>query len=257
MQRSAFSFLSPLILQLLCACFLFGGYAHAEKIKVATGEYPPWTSASLPNGGFINHLISRAFKITGIDVEFEYLPWKRAWEATRVGQFNASSFWAEDKERDKEFYYSEQILGDSFVFFYRKDRAPFKWKELTDLQEFKLGATLGYTYTDTFWNLAHSSKLRVSVQNDDLTNLTRLVQGEIDAFPISQLTGEFLLNKNFSQTDKEKLDINLTQLNSNMDYILFTRNIPGNDRYLKLFNLGLKKLDQAAELEKYKKELLQ
>lgn len=65
----------------------------SETVKIATGDFPPWTSESLPHGGFINRVVSSAFKLSGVDVEFHYLPWKRALEATKVGQFHASSFW--------------------------------------------------------------------------------------------------------------------------------------------------------------------
>ncbi len=241
-------------------CFLFLVFSlrlSAETLKIASGEYPPWTSEALPHGGFINHIVSSAFELSDIQVEFHYLPWKRALEATRVGQFHASSFWGENKDREGDFYYSDVIQDDSFVFFHKKSLPPFEWKSLSDLSHLRIGATLGYTYTEEFWKLANNDTLRVSVRNDDLTNLSQLINGEIDLFPLSELTGYYLLNKHFSKEQAAKIGVNLKPLNLGKDFILFSRSIAGNEKYLKLFNQGLNKLKKQNKLELFRRELLQ
>tara|TARA_R110001592_G_scaffold65716_1_gene201716 strand:+ start:30029 stop:30790 length:762 start_codon:yes stop_codon:yes gene_type:complete len=229
----------------------------AETIRVATGEYPPWTSESLPHGGFINHIVSSAFELSDIQVEFHYLPWKRALEATKVGQFHASSFWGADIERRQDFFYSDVVRNDSFVLFHRKSLAPFEWNSLTELTHLRIGATLGYSYSKDFWNLANNDSLRVSVENNDLTNLERLINGEIDLFPLSELTGYYLLNKHFSSQQSASIDVNLKPINSGKDFILFSQAIPGNDKYLNLFNKGLEELKKQNKLELFRRELLQ
>ena len=229
----------------------------AETIQVATGEFPPWTSESLPYGGFFNRIISSAFKLSGIEVQFSYLPWKRALKATKVGQFHATSFWGANKSREQDFYPSDMIESDSIVFFHKKVVPPFHWEKLTDISTLRIGATRGYTYTEEFWNLADNDKLRVSVRNDDLTSLRRLVKNEIDLFPISKVSGLYLLNKHFSKKEASEITFNKKNMNTGKDYILFSRAVPGNDRYLTLFNKGLKQLKQNNKLQEFRRELPQ
>jgi|TARA_R110002049_G_scaffold98717_2_gene240505 polar amino acid transport system substrate-binding protein len=229
----------------------------AETVQVATGEFPPWTSESLPHGGYINRVVSSAFELSGIEVKFHYLPWKRALEATKVGQFHASSFWGPNKNRQRDLYHSDIIETDSFVFFHKKSFPYFHWQRFTDLSIFRIGATRGYTYSEEFWNLADNDRLRVSVANNDLINLKRLIKDEIDLLPLSKLTGHYLLNKYFSKNESAEITFNKKAINSGKDYILFSRAVPGNDRYLVLFNKGLKQLKINNTLQKFRRELSQ
>ena len=230
---------------------------QAETLKIATGEYPPWTTESLPHYGYINHIVEQAFKAEGIEVEFHFMPWKRALEATRLGHFHASSYWGDIAERRPVFYHSDVLHTESFVFFHRKALSPLSWKKLTDLSQYAIGATRGYTYTAEFWNMTNQDQLRVSVADDDVTNLRRLVDGEIDLFPISHETGKYLLKQHFTAEQAALVDVNLEPLNLNEDFILFSRQIPNNEKYLEAFNRGLKKLQRENKLAPIRKAYLE
>jgi polar amino acid transport system substrate-binding protein len=231
--------------------------AKAETIKIATSELPPWASESLPYGGLINRIVASAFKISGIEVEFHYLPWKRALNATKVGQYHASSFWEADKSYEHDFYHSDLIETDAVVFFHKKSLSPFHWENLSDLSALRIGTTRGCSYTEDFLDLAEADQLRVSVTNDELTNLKRLVKGEIDLFPLSKSAGDYLLNNYFSEQEASEIVADPKNINSGKSYILFSRQIPGNDRYLALFNKGLKQLKQENKLEQFRREAIQ
>ena len=82
----------PSLISVLLITITLSSNTQAETVHIATGEYPPWTSTTLPHGGYINHIVASAFALSGIKVEFHYMSWKRALEATRLGQFNATSF---------------------------------------------------------------------------------------------------------------------------------------------------------------------
>jgi len=227
---------------------------QAETIHVATGEYPPWTSEDLPHGGYVNHVVSSAFALSNIQVKFHYMPWKRALEATRIGKFNATSFWGENLEREKNFLRSEVVHIIPFVFFYRKENTDFSWQKLSDLTQYKIGATRAYTYTKEFWNLTAQNKLRVSLANDDIHNLRKLASGQIDIFPISELTGKYLLNKHFNKNEKSKIAIHDKPLSTGKDFILFSKQIDNNHKYLNIFNQGFKRLQEDKKLERFQHE---
>lgn len=242
-----------LILALLCSLNLG---IHAETLKIATGEYPPWTTESEPHHGYINQIVEQAFKLEGIEVEFHFMPWKRALEATRIGQYHASSYWGESVERQEEFYLSDVLNTEPFVFFYRKSLSSLSWQSLSDLAPYAIGATRGYTYTEAFWTMANEDKLRISVVDDDMDNLQRLVDGQIDLFPISRATGQYLLEKHFTPEQSDSIDVHPQPINTNRDYILFSRNIPGNEQNVQAFNRGLAKLQQSDKIRQLRKAIL-
>tara|TARA_R110001599_G_scaffold312827_2_gene520412 strand:- start:559 stop:801 length:243 start_codon:yes stop_codon:yes gene_type:complete len=63
-----------------------------EGITIATGEYSPFSSISLQENDYVNHVITRAFSLEGIDVTFTFLPWKRAEHATKKRRFQRNQF---------------------------------------------------------------------------------------------------------------------------------------------------------------------
>lgn len=230
--------------------------ANSETITIATGEYPPWTSEKLAHGGFINRVVSSAFALHDIDVEFHYMPWKRALEATKVGQFNGSSFWAIDKDRQNDFFESDIVESDAFVFFHRRSLQLSSWDSLDSLSKFHIGATRGYTYSEEFWRLRENNTLRISLVNDDITNLQRLIDDEIDLFPISLVTGQYLLKENFAPHKTLKVSAMPKPLNSDKVIILFSKADEINQKYTLLFNKGLAQLKQQKKIEAYRREFI-
>ena len=51
---------------------------RAGEIRLAAGEYQPYTSADLPDGGMLGELTRRAFALSGYQLHIEFLPWARA-----------------------------------------------------------------------------------------------------------------------------------------------------------------------------------
>lgn len=225
--------------------------ANAEDpVRIASGEYPPWASKDLPSGGFINLVVKAAFKEEGIHVEFDYLPWNRALEATKVGIYVASSFWGYDSVREPDFLHSHIIFRDPVVLFYNRNRTQLPpWDTLESLSGSVFGATRGYTYSDGFWQMAEQDILRVSVANDDITNLRKLIDGQIDLFPISRPTGLYLLNRNFTKEESANIRFDTKPINSSLDYLLFTRAKPEGKVLMEKFNAGLAKLKSEGRID--------
>ena len=158
--------------------------ASAEEIiTIATLEYAPWTGKNLKSNGFVNHVITEAFRREGYTVKYTYLPWKRGVTETKRGEYSALSYVYWSKDREKEFYLSDPISEEKIVFFHLKSNPIKDWKTLIDLNDYKFGATRGYTYTKNFWNLAKTRRLMVDLTNSDIQNFKKLLSGRIDIFP--------------------------------------------------------------------------
>lgn len=248
---------SRFIIYVATALCLSSMSAQSETITIATGEYPPWTSKDLAHGGFMNLVVSRAFAEHNIEVEFAYMPWNRALELVKLGQYPASSYWGFDPDREGNFIYSNKIQTAPIIFFYNHAKPLPKWTNLSELKEFRFGATRGYTYTPGFWQLANSDVLRVSIANNDIENLRKLVSGSIDVFPISELTGQFLLKKHFSHDERNMIKLDQRPINRSEDFLLFSSEWEGVETLVEKFNSGLSQLTERGDFEALKKEFFE
>lgn len=89
MMDKALSRTSPLRSAVLIGLMLIGLLNPAfaddrETITLTNGEWAPYLSESFKYGGFLSRVCSEAFALEGVDVEYEYLPWKRAYESARA-----------------------------------------------------------------------------------------------------------------------------------------------------------------------------
>lgn len=236
----------------------FAGLARAETVTIATGEFPPWTSESARYGGFVNRVVAAAFSRVGIDVKFSYMPWKRAEAETRVGRYDASAFWFASQSGEGDFILSEPISSHKEVFFHLKSKPFPHWETLSDLHAVKIGATLGYTYTSEFWELAHDGKINVEVAARDELNLKKVAIGRIDAFPVDEMTGWLLLSnpKLFLPGVKNMFATEARSLRSTSGYLRFPRHQPRTSRLMVKFNAGLLAMKNDGTYERYLQDLI-
>jgi polar amino acid transport system substrate-binding protein len=104
--------------------FLIGmGSSSAQTLTIATGEYEPFVSEKLPQGGVTAQIVTAAFKSQGAEIAFDYVPWKRGFEDSRSGRYAGTFPYLKTAEREAEFLYSDAIIADRLRLFARSDKA--------------------------------------------------------------------------------------------------------------------------------------
>ena len=227
-----------------------------EHIQIATGEYSPYTSAKLPNNGFINHIISSAFAEVNIDVEFIYLPWPRAYQKTTEGVFSTSSYWYYSKKHEKDFYLSDPLYQEKVLFFRLKSDSEPVWNGFDDLVKLKIGLSRGFTYTPEMWEFAESHKATVSVVNSDQQNLEMLLLKRIDLFPGEELSVWKLLRTEFAAEQQFRVESITPALLNNFSHVLFSKKHPNAKKLRDEFNRGLKRIIENGVLDELKLKLI-
>ncbi|ESP92076.1 hypothetical protein PL2TA16_04912 [Pseudoalteromonas luteoviolacea 2ta16] len=91
-----------------------------KPLRVATGNYPPFTGNQLIDDGFVNHIIRLAMATQGIQVEFVYLPWKRSFQSAKLGQFEMASYWVCEPQYQQDFYCSDHVYQGTQNFILEK-----------------------------------------------------------------------------------------------------------------------------------------
>lgn len=79
------------------------GWADTVRLRISTGEYAPFSGTDLEGGGIVNRRLEEALRGSGYALDLRYMPWKRALESARQGQFDGTSFWFLAPGREAEF----------------------------------------------------------------------------------------------------------------------------------------------------------
>jgi polar amino acid transport system substrate-binding protein len=185
-------------MRLLCATtfllMLALPVAAADRVRLATGEWPPYASASLPHGGVATRIITAAFAEAGIDVEYSYLSWKRGYEVARQGKLDGAILWAEADKADVDFLSTDPIMTGSVVLFHHTE-TPIENTDPASLRGYRLALPDGYGYEQipAYIKLVKASGYKPVTVADDQQGLAALLNNRIDVYPIDRLVGLYLL----------------------------------------------------------------
>nr|WP_324258985.1 transporter substrate-binding domain-containing protein [Cellvibrio fontiphilus] len=211
-----------------------------NPVRIATGEFAPWTGKDLPHSGHVNHIIASAFAAEGIEVEFVYLPWKRAFEETRLGKFDATSYWYENSERREAMLFSDPLVVNRTVFFQRANAPAIKWQNFSDLSGYRMSATLGFTYTEAFYRAIEAQTINPIMVPSDIQNIKLLLAERVDLFATDEMSGFYMAAQ--LSIDPRKLRVIEPALNSPEGYLLTSKIHPNAQWLIQTFNSGLKKI---------------
>lgn len=218
---------------------LFPLVVEAQTVRISTGEYMPFCGKDAKHQGFASHVISEAFARQGYQVEFEFLPWKRAMQQAQLGKYHASSWWVYKQDRAEHFLYSDEVLRIDTHFFYLKYKHPyFDWNTLTDLKGKRVGITRGYHYSQALTDYRVQGGLFEEV-NGDAQNIRLLIKGRIDLFPITREAGFELLRTQFSAEQVKNITFHPKPLISDKGFLIFPKSLPGSEQLRRVFNAGM------------------
>lgn len=118
--------------------------ASSQTLPLATGEWPPYASASLPGGGSATALVVAAFKHAGLDTSLEFLPWRRAEAYVVSGRAFATFPYQETPDRKGKFLFSAPLFESRFAVVYRAG-VPAPTEHQLRRPDFFSGRTIGIT----------------------------------------------------------------------------------------------------------------
>jgi polar amino acid transport system substrate-binding protein len=224
--------------------------AANQTIKIALGEWPPYISKKANDSGPIARLIKDIFYDEGYKIEYEFLPWTRAYKLTSRGKYDAMAIWMMKEERKEKFWYSNEVLTERFTIFHLKETTV----NTNTLKEINLGVNLGYKYGDIFDKYMKDNKITpVSSVIKPSQNFMLLLNKRIDAFPMEKNVGYDTLANLESKIMSSKIThTNFPQLfKANGSFLLFSKEKERNLELLKLFNNRLDIYKNSGKYYKY------
>lgn len=224
---------------------------YAREILLTTGEWEPYISKRYKDYGLVNVIVKEAFKIQNIDVKYKFYPWKRALayvKCEKNKKYKATTVWIKTKQRNMTFLYSDKpIIKTINTFFYLKN-TNFEWKgDLLYLKKFRVGTSLGYSYSQEFENAVNQKILNPDVGLDDLKNLKKLLLKRIDVFICEKNVCLTLMKKYLLKKEQEKITYSKKPLSIEPCYLLFKKN---KIQLKKEFDIGFEKFIKSERYQK-------
>lgn len=226
-----------------------------EKVRLTNGEWPPYLSRDLKAYGLASRIVTEAFARVGLEVQYGFFPWARAYEIAKTGEWDGSVVWSYSDERAKSFYFSAPIVFRKMVFFHMKDFA-FDWNEMKDLKGIPIGATLKYHYGKAFEVAEKSGLITVIRIPYDELNLKKLYHGRIKLFVGDELVTPTMINKHFTLEQRSRFTHHPKAVDVGGYHLILSKVVSKNKQRIGRFNKGLEQLQASGLLDKYRNEIL-
>jgi polar amino acid transport system substrate-binding protein len=134
--------------------------AAAEKLRLVADAWPPFTDATLVNGGLATDIVTTALARAGYASDFEQVPWARALLGVGEGRYDVlvNAWYTNDRTKLGQF--SGEYLLNRVRFLKRKD-APIEYSNLQQLHTYPIAIVRGYAYSPEFDDDASLQKVPV------------------------------------------------------------------------------------------------
>ena len=213
----------------------------SETIRLTNGEWQPFLSKDVPHHGFASHIVTEAFALVGVEVEYGFFPWKRSMKLAREGTWDGSAIWGTSEERLQNFHFTDAVVPTTYVFFHLKTTA-FDWDDYDDLGDLKVGGTVEYSYSNAFEAAEAAGVFRTIRGRSDEVSLKNLLKGRIDVFPGAVMVTYEQIRDTFSEQEAALFTHHAKPIVNKPLFVLLNKDVPGNERMRDLFNEGLRQL---------------
>ncbi|MDX1739421.1 MAG: transporter substrate-binding domain-containing protein, partial [Alphaproteobacteria bacterium] len=117
-----------------------------SPVRVVTEDYPPYEMATPMNGlrGFDYEVAVEVFKRMGVELDIQFLPWKRALREAELGDALGILTCARTKERSAFILYSEPLSRFTNGFFVRSGFSGPRPASLSEAKGLRVASVTAY-----------------------------------------------------------------------------------------------------------------
>lgn len=218
-------------------------WASPKTVLLASGEFPPYTSASLPGGGFLNEIIVRSFELGGATTDVIFLPWTRAFEGTRKRHFDVTGPYIYNDQRAAKFLYSDPLYELQIAAFIHKDNAETFFKQ-EDFIGHAWCLPRGYS-TDSLQHYLNKGLMKMVRSVNAKTCVEMVARKRVTAYGADLLIGSTLLREEDALSN-QVMHVPWA-LKKSFYHLLVSKNHSHGQEILQIFNFGLAKLKASPE----------
>ncbi|RJX83054.1 ABC transporter substrate-binding protein [Pseudomonas sp. LS-2] len=231
----------PLTSRLLFAALLasLSFSAAGERLRIVTEPWSPYVIVDDKQvSGLDYEMTNIVFKRLGIDVQWQFLPWKRCLMMLEQGDADGVLDIFKVAEREDLLLYPTESLSDVNWVFFQANARPHAFHKLQDLQGLNIGVSPGYLYSPDFDDSALFTREPAPSHE---ANFGKLVRGRIDLMVTDRVLGQRMIDQLNLQDQVSQLP---EVLSRRALYLAVRRNV-GMDLLVARFG---------AELKRFKRE---
>jgi polar amino acid transport system substrate-binding protein len=236
-----------LLTAVLLTCLSFT--ALGEKLRIVTEPWAPYVYMEDGQArGLDYETAAIIFERLGIEVEWQFLPWKRCLAMLEQGQADGALDIFQNADREGTLLYPGEPLSNvEFVLFY-SNAHPHPVQTLNDLRGLTVGVSPGYAYGLAF--LGSPLFVREAAPSHE-ANFGKLLLGRVDLVITDRRVGQHLLDQ---LKVRDQISQSPTVISHEPQYLALRKNA-GMDLLVQRFGAELKRFKREhayAELnEKY------
>ena len=182
----------------LCLALFLSVQAKAETVTLAGDPWPPFVDEDHPEGGVGVQIIREALSRHGYEVELNIMPWARAEDGVRAGDYDALPGTWYTESRSEDLMYSDPYVVNEIKFI-RRVGDDFEYEGLDSLEGKTVAIIRDYGYGDEFYEADHFER---DPAPDLMPNIQKLVNERVDLAIEDEMVARFIIEQN----DPELLD---------------------------------------------------
>ncbi|MGL1902380.1 MAG: transporter substrate-binding domain-containing protein [Fibrobacterales bacterium] len=223
-------------------------------IRITNGEWEPYLSEYSYQYGLASHIVTEAFRLEEITVEWGFFPWKRSYFLAKHGEWDATAVWWDSEDGRSNFLLSTPVVSTSFVFFHLKSRT-IQWNTMDDLKRYRMGGTGGYEYGLDLMTAIKNKEIPIEFVPTDEQNLKKLLLDRLDIFPNDPIVGYAQIRNTFSPDIAQKFTHHPKVFNPNTLHLFISNKSKNKKFFLEKFNSGLNKLKESGRFDQMFKDM--
>lgn len=226
-----------------------------EHVRLVSGpHYPPFSADYLPHNGLGPFLVTQVFEASKLSVTAAFLPWKRAYRDTLLGEYDAILPCIETPERKKEFLFSLPIF-DVDTYIYVQADSQISAQSLKDLKGKTYCNPLGFADGDVLDQM-HSEGDITSMSASSLKNCFQmLIAGRVDFVKTDRYSADHLgRHYGFSAADVRALPFVVETASL---HVMVPKAHPYGDTLIDTFNRNYRTMKHSGRITELTEEYLE
>ena len=175
--------LFPAIALLLLLAQPYAGAQQIADLEVLT-EQTPFTTAEPHNNnsGEATVFVKQVLNQANIEYNISFIPWKRSYQYAQVEPNILIYPLARTEQREKDFIWIGNIIPVSYFLFKLKSRNDISLKAISEAKSYSIGVVNKHAHHEF---LISKGFTKFQTVNNSTQNLSKLLLGRIDLFPLS------------------------------------------------------------------------
>lgn len=178
-------------------CIAIASAEPPTTIPMATGEWPPFVSAHLPDQGSFVAALRGALRKHGMELDLTFTSWPLAEQLVATGKVFAAFPYVQNPARAAKFDFSLPVMATRSVVFYRgaDGNRLSHYRTPADLAHVKVAVLHGYWYED----LLKQNNADMIYTADESSAFRVLLMGRADAVIQDENVGRYLLERDYAE----------------------------------------------------------